>query len=90
VKFKPSILAFYSIAFLTWCIGYTIYNYEELSEGEGWGLVGMTALSGLGLFLLIGSVVLDNVVKNKLLSNFIGLLVAIATSLLVMYGGLFS
>jgi len=90
MKFKPSILNIYSIVFLLGCIGFTIYNYDQLSEGEGWGVVGMVGLLGFGVLLFGGDIVIRNLFKNKITANIIGLVVSIIATLLLIYGGLFS
>jgi len=90
MKFKTSILNIYAIVFLIACIGFTIYNYEQLSEGEGWGVVGMVGLLGFGVLLLIGDIVIHNIFKNKITANIIGLIVAIIASILVFSKGMFN
>jgi hypothetical protein len=90
MKFKPSILNIYAILFLVGCIVFTIYNYDQLSEGEGWGVVGMVGLLGFGVLLLGGDIVLNNIIKKRIIANVIGLVVAIIATILLIYGGLFS
>ena len=90
MKFTPSILNIYSIVFLIGCIGFTIYNYDQLSEGEGWGIVGMVGLLGFGILLFIGDIVIRNLFKDIITANVIGLVVSIIATLLLIYGGLFS
>lgn len=90
MKFKPSILNIYAILFLVSCIGFTIYNYDQLSEGEGWGVVGMVGLFGLGALLFVGDIILNNIIKKKKIVNVIGLVVAIIATILLIYGGFFS
>lgn len=90
MKFKYSILTAYAIIFLIGCIGFTIYNYDQLSEGEGWGVVGMVGLMGFGIFLLVADLILRSIIKNKILVNIIGLGISIIATLLFVYGGLFS
>ena len=90
MKFTPSILNIYSIVFLIGCIGFTIYNYDQLSEGEGWGMVGMVGLLGFGILLFISDIVIRNLFKDKITANVIGLVVSIIATLLLIYGGLFS
>lgn len=89
MKFKPSILNTYAITFLIGCIGYTIYNYGQLSEGEGWGVVGMVGLAGFGVLLFLGDIVIRNIFKSKKTANLIGVVVSIVTTLLLIYGKLF-
>ena len=87
---KLSILTVYALVFLTGCIGYTIYNYDQLSEGEGWGIVGMAGLFGFGIVLLMIDLAIRRLSKNKVTANLIGLAVAIIATLLVIFGGFFS
>lgn len=90
MKFKQSILTIYSLLFLAACIGFTLYNYEQLSEGEGWGVVGMIGLFGFGVLLFVIDIVIRNLFKNKTTANIIGLVVAVVATVLVFKGGLFS
>lgn len=90
MKFKPSILNIHSIIFLAGCLGFTIYNYDQLSEGEGWGMVGMVGLFGLGVFLLVIDLVLRNIIKNRTATHIIGLAIAVAATMLVITSGMFS
>ena len=90
MKIKPSILTIYAIFFLVGCIGYTIYNYDHLSEGEGWGIVGMVALFGFGALLLVSDIVIHNIIKNKTMANVLRLIIMIIATLAVIYGDQFS
>jgi uncharacterized PurR-regulated membrane protein YhhQ (DUF165 family) len=83
MKLKPTILTIYSLLFLVACIGFTIYNYDQLSEGEGWGIVGMIGLFGFGVLLFVIDIIVRNLFKNKMTANLIGLLVAILATVLV-------
>ena len=90
MKFRPSILNVYALLFLTGCIGFTFYNYSQLSEGEGWGVVSMVGLFGFGIALLIVDVIIRSLFKNKATANIIGLGVSIIATLMLIFGGLFS
>jgi hypothetical protein len=90
MKFKPSVLQLYAILFLTGCIGFTVYNYAQLSEGEGWGVVGMVGLFVLGIVLLLVDIVIRNLWKNKTTVNIIGAGVSIIATLVLIFGGFFS
>lgn len=83
MKFTPTILNIYATIFLIVCIVFTIYNYAQLSEGEGWGVVGMIGLFGFGLLLLVGDLILRNIFKNKVTVNILGLIVAIIATILI-------
>jgi len=86
---RVSILKVYAILFLVSCIGVTIYNYRQLSAGEGWGVVSMIGLIGFGAILFFIDIALHNILKNKLVANVIGLVIAICFSIWV-YEGMFS
>jgi uncharacterized PurR-regulated membrane protein YhhQ (DUF165 family) len=90
MKFKASILNIYALLFLIGCIGFTIYNYHQLSEHGGWGMVSMVGLFGFGVLLFVVDIVIRNVFKNKTTANIIGLAVSIIATLMLIYGGLFS
>jgi len=90
MKLKFSILTIYVLAFLLGCGAFTIYNYNQLSEGEGWGIVGMVGLFCFGLFLFVIDLIIRNRVKNKVTVNIIGLIISIIATLMVVYGGFFS
>ena len=90
MKFKPSVLNLYALVFLAGCFGFTIYNYAQLSEGEGWGIVGMVGLFGFGIVLLVVDLVIQNLFKNKMTANIIGSVVSIIATLMLIFGGLFS
>lgn len=85
MKFKPSILNIYAIIFLAGCVVFTIYNYNQLAEAEGWGLVGMAGLFGLGIALFVGDIVIHNIFKNRVTANIIGLAVAVMVTLLLLF-----
>jgi uncharacterized PurR-regulated membrane protein YhhQ (DUF165 family) len=88
MSFKPSILNVYELLFLAGCIGFTIYNYAQLSEGEGWGVVGMVGLFGFGVVLLIFDIIISRLVKDRMTANIIGLGVSITATLMLVFGGL--
>ena len=90
MKFKTTILTFYSLLFLAGCIGFTLFNYNELSKGEGWGVVGMIGLFGFGVLLFVIDIVIRNLFKNKMIINLIGLAVAVFTTVLIFTGSFFS
>jgi uncharacterized PurR-regulated membrane protein YhhQ (DUF165 family) len=80
----------YATIFLIGCIGFTVFNYRQLSKGEGWGVVLMVGLFGLGLLLLVVDIVLHNIFKNRTAANIIGLIIAIVFTLWLVYGRAFS
>lgn len=53
MKYKPTILNVSAIIFLAGILVYIILNYQKLSAEEGWGIVAMLGLSGIGLMAII-------------------------------------
>ena len=84
MTFKPSILNVAAGLFLTGIIIYTIFNYGQLSKGEGWGIVAMAGLLGVGLVLLILDFVLQKIFKNRTTINIIGASVTAVAALLLL------
>lgn len=85
MKFKLSILNVAAGLFLIGIIAYTIFNYGQLSEGEGWGVVGMVGLFGFGIVLLTLDFIIQKVFNRRSTINIIGAIVtAIATFLLFL------
>jgi len=62
---KPSILNVPVVLFMIGCVIYTICNYKTLSHGEGWGVVYVIGLCGLGLLLLVLDIAIQNIFKNN-------------------------
>lgn len=53
MRYKPTILGIAAWLFLGGCIIYTIINYPTLSAGEGWGILYMIGLAGIGVVALV-------------------------------------
>lgn len=49
MRYRPTIIGIAAWIFLTGVLINTVINYEVLSAGEGWGVVGMFGLAGVGL-----------------------------------------
>ena len=80
---KWTILRAYFLIYLACCIIFTIVNWETLSYAEGWGVVYMVGLAGLGLFGLLIDFILTLIFKNKKVRNVIGILIAIGFSIML-------
>jgi hypothetical protein len=85
MKNRLSILRIYSIIFLTVCFAFTIYNYRQLSEAEGWGMVGMIGLAGLGLILFVVDIVIWNLIRNRWIANLLGLVIALLVTVAIIW-----
>jgi hypothetical protein len=72
--------------FMAGVIGYTIINYPQLSEGEGWGIVGMVGLGGFGILLFVIDIAIQNIFRKRRIVNIIGLIVAAVATVLIYNG----
>ena len=84
MKLKPSILNISTGLFLSGIIIYTIFNYGRLSEGEGWGVVAMVGLFGVGIVLMVIDFIIQLVFKNKKITNIIGAFIILIATLLLL------
>ena len=73
---------------LTVCFGilynivYSIFNWEQLSAEEGWGVVAVVAIGLITMSAAIVDLILQIIFKNKKTLNLIGILVV----LVYLYG----
>jgi uncharacterized membrane protein HdeD (DUF308 family) len=63
--YKPTILNIAAVIIIVSCIVNTIVNYSQLSEGEGWGIVGMFGISGFGLALLLLDFIIQVIFRKR-------------------------
>jgi len=77
MKFKLTILKVVMIAYLLFFFVYTAINYSTLVSGEGWGMVAIIILIVFGFVGIGVDYVLGLVIKNKVLLNIIGAILAI-------------
>jgi hypothetical protein len=66
---KLTILNVYSIILILVSIIYTIWNWNVLSHGEGWGVVFMVGFFLSGFIGLIIDFILRYLIKNRLILN---------------------
>ena len=85
-RYRPTLLNGAATTTLVGCIIYTIIKYPVLSEGEGWGMVAMIGLFGLALTAYIPDIIIQNLVKNRILELILDLLVIICYFLFIHYG----
>jgi hypothetical protein len=83
MTFKPSILNVAAGLFIIGCIVYTIFNYGQLSKSEGWGIVAMFGLLGVGVILLLIDFIIQEIFKNKTTVNVIGAAVVVVAAVLL-------
>ena len=61
---KFNILNLPILLYLLFFIVFTIINYPELNENEGWGMVGMIGISGIMITGIIVDLVIHNTIKS--------------------------
>jgi len=87
MKYKWTPLNISAYIFLSGCILYTIINYSQLSEGEGWGVVAMVGLTGFGL----SAVAVDYLIRRYMEPGKIRIIVcsviAIIYAVVLWFGG---
>jgi uncharacterized membrane protein len=81
---KWTFLKGYLLVYLTCCLIFTIIKWKTLSYEEGWGVVYMVGLIGLGFLGLIIDFILTLIIKNKKILNGIGILIAIGFSIMLI------
>lgn len=80
---KWTILRFYFVLYLACCIIFTIVKWKTLSFEEGWGVVYMFGLIFIGVVGLLADFILRLFIKNNILLNLIGILIAFGFSIML-------
>lgn len=62
MKYKWTFLNIIALIYIVGCILFTIINFSNLSEGEGWGVVSMVGLTGIGVAGLILDFIIQAIV----------------------------
>jgi len=86
MNYRPTVLNISAAIFLMVLLISTIVDYDNLSSGEGWGIVAMLALMGIGLIAGIADFILQQFVKNRRVLNTIGLFVVLALAIWIIRG----
>lgn len=81
-----TLLRFVALLYILGCLIYTGIYWHELSYEEGWGVVAMIGLIGIGLFALIIDKIIRLFIKDKLWLNTLGFLVALVLTILILKG----
>lgn len=83
MKMKLSVLNISAISFILGCIIYSVINYTELSKEEGWGIVAMIGLLGIGILLMAMDLLLQRFFANRWVNNTIGIIILLFTVLYI-------
>ena len=84
MTFKPTILNIATGLFIVGSLLYTVFNYRQLSGGEGWGVVAMVGLFGVGAVLLLIDFIVQQVFKSRKTVNIICAFITIAATVLLL------
>jgi hypothetical protein len=86
MNYRVTILNISAAVFLAGILIYTIWNYKILSAEEGWGIVAMVGLTGIGIMAGLTDLILQQFVKNRTLMNVIGLIIVIGLAIAILIG----
>ncbi len=70
--------------FLIGILIYSLLNYKTLSAGEGWGIVAMFGLAGVGLVAGFADLALQQIVNSPIWINGIGLAIVIGLGIALL------
>jgi len=86
MTYRPTILNISTAIFLTGILIYSIWNYNVLAAGEGWGIVAMFGLAAIGLLTALVDLLLQRLIKNQIILNLIGSLISISIAIAILLG----
>ncbi|MEO8770710.1 MAG: hypothetical protein ABI402_11510 [Ferruginibacter sp.] len=84
MRYKISILNITSYIFIVIIIFYSIFKYNKLSEGEGWGIVAMFGSAGIPVVLLILDFIIQQIFKDRVVINIIGAFLVVAVAICIL------
>lgn len=85
MNYKSTILNISAGVFLIGVLIFTIFNYEVLSGSGGWGMLYMVGISSAGILALLIDFFLQLFIKNRLVINVIGFIVALVFAISIIY-----
>lgn len=65
MNYKPSVLNYASVLLVLIGFIWLVIDYKVLSEGEGWGLIGVIMLFGLAFISIYIDLLLRYIIKNR-------------------------
>jgi len=84
MTYKPTILNISTSIFLLGILFYSIWNYKTLSAREGWGIVAMFGLAGIGIFAALADLILQRLIKNRVVINVLGLIILVGIAISIL------
>jgi hypothetical protein len=81
---KPTILNISTLIYLFGILLYSLWEYKTLSDGEGWGIVSMAGLAGVGIMTALADLILQRFIKNRIVINILGLLIVVGIAIAII------
>lgn len=85
MRYRLSVLNIVTGLYLFGCIVFTIFNYEEMASGEGWGVIYMIALASVGMVGLIVDVILQQIIHDRKKLNIVGAILAFMAAFYLLF-----
>lgn len=84
MAYKPTILNISTAIFISGILFYSILDYKTLSAGEGWGIVAMFGLAGVGIIAALADLILQRLIKNRIVINVLGLIILVGIAIAII------
>ncbi len=84
MRYRLTILNACTAVFMVSLLVYTLWNYDHLSQEEGWGIAAMLGLAGLGIMGGLMDLLLQVLIKHEGTVNIIGSFVAITLGMVIL------
>jgi hypothetical protein len=84
MTYKPTLLNVSTAIFLLGILFYSIWEYKTLSAGEGWGIVAMFGLAGVGIITALADLILQRLIKNRIVINILGLIILVGIAIAII------
>ncbi len=59
-------------------------EYKTLSADEGWGIVAMFGLAGVGIIAALADLILQRLLKNRIAINVLGLIILVGIAIAII------
>ena len=59
-------------------------EYKTLSADEGWGIVAMFGLAGVGIIAALADLILQRLLKNRIVINVLGLIILVGIAIAII------
>jgi len=84
MTYKPTILNISTAIYILGILFYSILEYKTLSADEGWGIVAMFGLAGVGIIAALADLILQRLLKNRIVINVLGLIILVGIAIAII------